>query len=80
MSRREGREVKRGKKSIIIRRPSVGAHFKREVLDFFERVRIDRRGGGVPDRGTVREMREYKGSVEREECLWRRVLIEVAIN
>ena len=52
-------------KSAIIRRPSsVGAHFKSEVLEFFKKVRIDRRGGRVPDRGAVREVREDKGGIE----------------
>ena len=76
MSRGEVGEVKREKKSTIIRKPSVGAHFRSEVLDFF-RGRIDRRGGRIPDRGAIRKMREDKGSVEGEESLWRRVLIEV---
>ena len=48
-SRGENGEMKRGKKGTIIRRSSVGAHFKSKVLEFFERVRIDNRGGRVPD-------------------------------
>ena len=56
----------------------MGAHYKSEVLDLFKR--IDRRGGRVPNRETVREMREDKGSVEGEESLWRSALIEVAIK
>ena len=71
--------MKRGKESTIIRRPSVGAHFNSEVLDFFTRVRIDKRGGRIPDRGAIRKMRKDKGDVDGKESLWRSMLIEVAI-
>ena len=42
----------------------MSTHFKSKVLDFFEGVRVNRRGGRVPDGGGVREVREDKSSVE----------------